>query len=188
MIRQSQPWGREAYAFADFICRSYWSIAELTFFAQADPFEHAPDFLLRLTLRYDRPTGLTTRYRADWPSDQIKSRDRVELHYGVEVRYGDARIQVHPDQPAWFNDAAWSYLFDAPLPESVWFAYGAMYAVPRAAILARQWSAWDRLRAEIRRAGYRDGRSVTDPPLNPWALEALWGYVWGGVPFSTRFR
>ena len=151
-------------------------LAPLTIFCQGWPFDHSPDFLGRLSLPYDRPTSLTTRYQPEAPADWIKDHDLVESHHGLEIRYGDAWFQAHPGIPVWFDPKAWDYVFDGPMPRPLWFGYGATWAVPRESILARPRAFYAHL-LEVCDSG-ASGQSHTDPPVNPWSMEALWRYLW----------
>ena len=167
---------RETGTMLTHIVTRWDQLAPLTIFCQGNPFDHSPNFLGRLTLPYDRPTSLTTRYQPHAPDAWIKARDRVERHHGCEIRYGDASIQAHPGIPAWFDPRAWDYLFTAPMPKPLWFGYGATWAVPRASILARPRAFYSHL-LEVCDSG-ASGQSHTEPPVNPWSMEALWRYIW----------
>jgi hypothetical protein len=167
---------REAGTILHHIVSRYDRLAPLTIFCQGRPFDHSPDFLARLSLPYDRPTSLTIHYLPDKPEQWIKDRDRVESVGGFEVRYGNATIQAHPGTPAWFDTRAWDYVFDVPMPRPLWFGYGATWAVPRGFIRARPRALWAHL-LSICDSG-TSGQSHTDPPINPWSLEALWRYLW----------
>jgi len=169
---------REAGSYLYHVVTEWDRLAPLTVFCQGNPFEHSPDFLERLSLPYDEPTSLSTRYKENEPADAVKALDLVVDHHGYEVRYGDATAD-HKDGSTgarWFDPKAWDHVFACPVPDPLWFGYGACWAVPREAIRRRGLAFYRWLLAECD-AGH-DGRSTTDPPLNPWTLEALWRYVW----------
>lgn len=183
--------GREAEVMAAHVAGAWDTLAsDVTLFAQDNPFDHCPDFLGRLALPYDEPTAMSIGHPSaayllpSWVTDL----DRRETHHGYEVRYGDATIHAHHGQPPWFNPAAWSHLFAGEMPRPLWFAYGAQWAVPKANLTHRPRAFWAQLAREIV-AGERSKpmSSWTDPPLNPWAAEALWRYVFGDEPVRAGF-
>jgi len=167
---------REAGTILHHIVTRWDSLAPLTIFCQGQPFDHSDDFLARLDVFYDRPTSLTQRYQRDRPEAWIVARDQVETVGGFEVRYGDATIQAHEGIPRWFDERAWAYIFNCPMPEPLWFGYGATWAVPRASIHARPREVYAHL-LSVCDSG-TSGQSRTDPPINPWSCEALWLYIW----------
>ena len=167
---------REAGTILHHVVTRYDHLAPVTIFCQGWPFDHSPDFLARLALPYDRPTSLTIHYLPGKPEQWIKDRDLIEEAHGFVSRYGDATIQAHPGVPAWFDTRSWDYLFDVPMPRPLWFGYGATWAVPREFIRARPRVFWAHLLSIC--DGGASGESCTNPPINPWSLEALWRYLW----------
>lgn len=170
---------REAGNILYHVVENYHRLADVTFFCQGNPFDHSPDFLERLALDYDRPTTLTTRYLEGFPASWITAQDKVEYHQGYEVRYGDATINQHGQgsyADPWFDSDAWDYVFACPMPRPLWFGYGNSWAVPRASIRARPFQFYKHL-YEVCDSG-EGGNSRTEPPVNPWSLEATMGYVW----------
>lgn len=170
---------REAGSMLRHIIAHYDRLADWTFFAQGDPFDHARDFLKRLDAPYDRPTSLTQRYLRHHPPAEVKARDRVETVGRFEVRYGDATLKGHAigSERGWYNPATWSYIFECPRPEPLWFGYGAMWAAPRSAIRARPLALWRDLYDVCDSAVGKTGEDWTDPPINPWTMEASWYYL-----------
>ena len=176
--------GREAHTMLWHIVNRWESLADWTFFAQADPFDHAPDFLERLTLRYDRATPPTRQYLPDIPTPEIKAADRVESVAGHEVRWGLGNYfgqfggAARGRTQEWC-ERVWSQVFACPIPEQVWFGYGAMWAVPRESITRRPLEFWQWL---LEQAAGPAGQSFTDRddahPLTAWAFELIWGYLW----------
>jgi hypothetical protein len=178
--------GREAHTYATHIVRHYRDLAGWTYFAQADAVDvHAPDFVERLELPYSDTTTLTQHYRADWPPPAIKARDRVEEIAGYPVRYGNALARSatsytpgwDPRRTQFFYPAAWPWVFACPMPDPLWFGYGAMYAVPRRRITDRPLGFWRWLLAEIERTPWATDDWLPDAPLTGWQLEAIWGYL-----------
>ena len=170
---------REAGTYLHHIVSCYDELAELTYFAQGNPFDHALDFLPRCRIKYDRPTSLTTQYLRWHPPQHVREKDLVEMVEGYMVRYGDAIIKAHSglDFRAWYNPATWTYVFDCPQPSPLWFGYGAMWAVPRECIRQRPLALWKHL-LEVCDAGFNNhGNLWTDPPINPWMMEATWYYL-----------
>jgi hypothetical protein len=171
--------GREAETWMHHLATHYDVLPDLTFTAQGDPFSHSPDFYARLQHDYTAPTSLTPHYTTASPSNEIKAHDRIETHFGHEVRYGDATIGgssgLRPG--AWFNPAAWSHVFACPLKFPLHFGYAAMWAIPRAAVRSRPRAFWTTLRDEIQEA--TTTTTWTDPPINPWTLEAMLGACLG---------
>jgi hypothetical protein len=174
--------GREAETIASHVAACHGSLADLTLFAQDSPRDHAPDFLARLAPPYDAPTTLTTRYLPGVPAGWITARDKVEAVHGLEVRYGDARVNGHgdgSDARPWFDTRAWDHVFEGECPDPLWFGYSAQWAVPRANLLARPrgfW-AWHAGQIVAGEASRPNSSRDTDPPANPWSAEALWRYV-----------
>jgi hypothetical protein len=171
--------GREAETWMHHLATHYDVLPDLTFTAQGDPFSHSPDFYARLQHDYTAPTSLTPHYTTASPSNEIKAHDRIEEHFGHDVRYGDATIGgssgLKPG--AWFNPAAWSHVFACPLKFPLHFGYAAMWAIPRAAVRSRPRAFWTTLRGEIQEATTLT--TWTDPPINPWTLEAMLGACLG---------
>lgn len=180
--------GREGEAWLHHLATRYDALPDLTFTAQGDPFGHAPDFLERLQHDYEAPTSLTPHYAATFPPADVTAHDRVEEHFGHAVRYGDATIGGAASG-GWFNPAAWPHVFACPLPLPLHFGYGAMWAIPRDAVRARPRAFWATLLGEI--ADSPDGRTWTDPPLNPWSFEAIMGACLGwpeAFPHRVRWE
>ena len=170
---------REAGTMLHHIVDHYDDLACLTYFAQGNPFEHARDFLKRLKVIYKSPTSLTTQYLRQHPSPEVKAKDKVETVQGFMVRYGDATIDDHSGSSSsrWYNPATWPYLFDCVQPKPLWFGYGAMWAVPREAIHRRPLTLWRHL-LEVCDSGFNNPGTIwTDPPINPWMMEASWYYL-----------
>jgi hypothetical protein len=178
--------GREGETWLYHLATHYDALPDLTFTAQGDPFGHSPDFFERLQHDYLAPTSLTPHYASDFPPAEITRHDRVEEHFGHAVRYGDATIGGAASG-GWFNPATWPHVFSCPLPLPLHFGYGSMWAIPRAAVRARPRAFWTTLLAEI--VDSPDGRTWTDPPVNAWSLEALFGACLGWpVAFPHRVR
>lgn len=180
--------GREAEVIAAHVDWAWDSLAGVTLFSQDNPFEHCPDFLSRLEHPYAEPTPLSVGHPSAPIEAWITARDRIEEHFGHEVRYGDATVHAHPGVPAWFNEKAWDYLFAEHMPRPLWFAYGAQWAVPRDRLTHRPRAFWRHLASEIVRGETaRPMSSYTVPPLNPWSAEALWRYVFNDTPLNPAF-
>lgn len=176
--------GREAHTHLFHIVNRYDSLAEWTAFVQGDPFPHAPDLLARLTLRPDRPLSLTRYYLPETSPPAVAALDLVESFGGFESRYGDTRTfggQSFPrGREAWFA-RAWHAVFDCPQPSPWYFGFGALWMVPRASILARPRAFWSRLLEVISHTPAGTARQPWSDwqahPLNAWAFEALWFYL-----------
>ena len=181
---------RESGAYLLHITEHWAELPHQTVFCQADPFDHSPDFLARLGPWYGRPTTLTTRYLEDKPADWIKALDRVEEVEGFEVRYGDG-LADHQDATRpwerWFSPDAWKWLFEVEIPRPLWFGYGCCWAVPREFIRPRPLSFWRGLRSALEASDWQRGSSRTNPPVNPWTLEAMFLYI-VSCPKTYRHR
>jgi hypothetical protein len=118
-------------------------------------------------------------YTRRHPGPEVKLHDKVEKVNGFVVRYGDATIDGHNTTSVrpWYNPATWPYIFDCARPEPLWFGYGAMWAVPRRCILRRPLRLWEHLLQVCDDATVRTGEVWTDPPINPWMMEASWYYL-----------
>lgn len=174
--------GREAETMLHHIVTHYDRLTPHTIFTQAEPFSHCPDFLERIKATWVTATSLATRYLEQYPAPEIKALDLVETINGFEVRYGDARIQT--DYP-WFNDKAWHYIFDCPVPEHLWFGYSATWSVPDYQIRWRPIEFYMWLQS-ICDSG-ESGHSHTHPcPINPWSLEAMWKAIWSGPLYPIK--
>ena len=170
---------REAGTYLHHIVSKYHELADVTYFAQGNPFAHALDFLARCRVTYDRPTSLTMQYLPWHPPEDVRAKDKVETVEKFMVRYGDATLTGHAGRGfrPWYNPATWSYIFDCPQPSPLWFGYGAMWAVPREFIQQRPLAVWEHL-LEVCDGGLsNDGGAWTDPPINPWMMEASWYYL-----------
>ncbi len=178
MIRL-QNVGRESHSMLKHIVTRYDTLAEWTYFCQGDALFHAPDFLGRLEVEYADVCPLSRIYSRDHPSEEVHRRDRVEYHGGFQVHYGDATIAVpHSGRPTFADPSAWAHVFTTPMPTPLYFGYAAMYAVPRRRITDRPISFWQWLLSEVERSPW-DFDRWSDPPLNPWQMEALWLPLFG---------
>jgi hypothetical protein len=168
--------GREAHVYLTHIVGHYDDLDDYTVFSQGNPFEHSPDFLARISV-HSRLTSLTTYYLPDRPAAAVKAFDRIEEVDGFVVRYGLGTAgHVDADGSGWLDRSIWPRVFACPAPDPWWFGYGASWLVPRACIRARPRWFWQRLLADCVAAGTAT-RSHSNPPLNPWAFEALWLYL-----------
>jgi hypothetical protein len=96
--------GREADTYLTHIIDRYDELADVTVFAQGDPFPHSPDFLKLLSLheKFKAIQSLTDRYLEDIPPPKI-----LEEHQ--EQHIDGARVCAYPMcftnyQTVWFND------------------------------------------------------------------------------------
>lgn len=169
--------GREAGTWLHHIITHYDELADWTYFLQGDAKLHQIDVLERLRDDLVGPTCLSTRYKEKEPFRAIKAADKIwQDKQGREMRLGDATTQSHlPNIPIWFNPAAWDYIFTAPRPDPLWFCYTAQWAVPRDSIRIRSLGFYSWLLTVLTENG---DETFTDPPINPWSLEALWRYIW----------
>jgi Protein of unknown function (DUF3431) len=181
---------REAGTILHHIVTHYHELARLTYFAQGNPFDHARDFLKRLKITYEEPTSLTQQYLRHHPPPEIKATDKVEAVQGFWVRYGDATNKGHAlrSSRGWYNPATWPYLFECPQPAPLWFGYGAMWAVPRSAIRRRPLALWRHLLEVCDPGASNNGEEWTDPPINPWMLEASWYYLFRSPALYPHHR
>jgi hypothetical protein len=164
--------GREAHSIAWWCSTYYDTLADWTYFLQGDATYHTPDIVGRLGVDYTEVCSLTETYSPGHPAASVHESDRVEEVGGYRVAYGNCRAQ-----PGKFYKAGlWGHVFSCPEPDPWWFGYTASFAVPKSAIQARPRDFWRWLLEEIARApSVRD--EPTSPPLNPWALESLWWYL-----------
>jgi hypothetical protein len=173
----------------------YHALPEQIYFAQGDPFTHAPDFLQRIKHKYDVPTSLTAKYSDGYPPEETRCHDRVETVHGHEVRYGLATAAgqfpgAGTDLSTWLSEV-WSHVFAGPVPSPFRFGYSAHWALPREAILRRPLSVWAWLLAEAVGPAGRSkiDRGSKDHPLTPWAYEAVWAYLFSDPKdYPTRAR
>jgi hypothetical protein len=108
----------------------------------------------------------------------VTAEDKVESVGGRETRWG--RADYHggrsPDENAGWLASVWSRWFEGPRPDPWWFGYGAEWAVPRGAILARP-RAWWVAAHEAACAAAMDSRGWATDPASAWAWELIWGYA-----------
>jgi hypothetical protein len=177
---------REAGTYLYHIITRYDDLAPITIFCQGNPFDHSPDFLERVHIHCHRPVSLTVHYSANAPAVWSRS-DQVEQVGKFSVRYGNALADRTADRakPTWFNPAAWDYVFDCPMPDPLWFGYGACWAVPRDFIRARPREFYAHL-FRVCHSGM-PLQNYTDPPINGYTLEAMWRYIWEG-PYAYPHR
>ena len=130
--------GRESHTYLTHIVNNYDRLADLTFFVQGEPLVHSPDLLGRLKCDYEQPTTLTKHYLEDSPPAEVKSADYRTVVHGFECNYG---LVTHPGQfpfkkpssEEWAQEI-WTHVFDVSRPETLYYGYGNMYAVPRQCI------------------------------------------------------
>jgi hypothetical protein len=169
--------GREAHSMLWHLANHYDALADWTYFVQGDAPFHAPDLLGRLEVDYADLTPLSETYSATHPPAFVHAEDRVDEVGGFRVAYGNALAgQGLQNWKPWADPAAWSAIFAGPRPDPMWFAYAAMWAVPRRRVRARPRAFWRWLLSEAERS--LDRRDEwTDPPLTPWQFESLWYYL-----------
>lgn len=146
--------GREAHTYLHHIVARYKTLADWTFFSQADPIPHCPDL---------------AHIVETWPDSYRKSVFYVcpdqNFFSNQPVRF----LEPSPVGDDALNDCAglWGELFVSPMPEGIVFAPGAIFAITRAKLLSRSVAFYQRA-MEL---------AVTRP-RGPWEFERLWAYLW----------
>lgn len=159
--------GRDGRTLVGFICDNYDDLADVTFFAQGNPFDHSPDFVPRLKHKYDQPTSLAEQYNDAFPPTSEGYVVREETVHGHQVRYADALRMLgrDADETAEALATVWQNVFVCPQPQRVEYGYGLLWAVPRAAILARPREFWCSL------------YDCCDTDESAYSLELIVGYL-----------
>jgi hypothetical protein len=174
--------GREAHTWAYHFLKHYDNLADNTFLLQGDPFEHSGDLYGRLVYDYMEPTSLTSQYRANWPSQEFKKKEKTIYPFGYTVRLGHISCysggQIN-DTRAWFKER-WEFMFEGDAPKDFYYPYGAMWAIPRKNVLIRDKNFWSILEMLLR--NFKTAK-MSDTIIDPWAMEALWPAV-----FDSQYR
>lgn len=172
--------GREAHTWLYHFITRRDSLADVTFLAQGNPFEHSADFLARLNHDYIRPISLTTQYQDSYPPQEIKDCDLILFNHGHIVRLGNIDHQKISQTTTVkeFTESlkkAWPKILKTPKPTPYYFGYGAMWAVPKQTILARSNMFWENLL----------GKLMTDPDITAWTIEALWAAIFEAEKYES---
>lgn len=152
--------GREAHTYAHHVAARYHDLAEVTFFAQADPFDHVPDFVDQLAVP-------TAGFRFLGPHRILTGPGGDSCHAGLAV------------------GEFYRGLTGREFPERTPFAPGACFAAHRDRLrrYPREW--WQRLAARLAESDAQGhapwvmervwGRLLTDPPV-PHIYTAINGW------------
>lgn len=114
--------GREAHTYAEHVARRYDTLAELTVFAQGNPFDHVPDFV-------DQVKNPSFRFRSLGPNLCETGPDGDPSHGGLP------------------NAKLYTELTGKPFPGKAVFSPGAVFVAP-AHVLRRYPQAWWRTLAD----------------------------------------
>lgn len=176
--------GREAEGYAHHVANRYDFLPEVVFFSQANPFVHCSDYVERLGHDYTEPTSLTTQYKPDWPPNHIKALDKTETVNGFEVRYGKAQTKdVDPKLIEIWDMPAWNLVFNNPLPNPLWYGYGACWAVPKQFLQGRSRDWWEWLSKNIHPTNEVHSNTL---PLTSYTLESMWGCIFRPDLYQTK--
>ena len=146
--------GREAHTYLHHIIANYASLAEWTFFSQADPRPHCHNLVDILK---------------DWPDTCRKSvflpEEGVYFFYDGPVRFNRG-TKDHEDWESGVSQV-FEELFWYQAPEDFLFAPASIFAISREKLLSRTLAFYKRCMnlAVTRERG-------------PWEFERIWGYLW----------
>jgi hypothetical protein len=149
------------------------SLADVTFAVQGYPLDHSPDLMGRLALDYPEAKSLSKWYKKGWPKEEYTQYDRLEVYKRFEIRSGLSDYfgsRTEFINRFWIR-RWWPILFSCAQPTQHYYAYGAQWAIPKAAVLVRSAEYWERLLKMQNEAGnthaFRGG-------IDPWMLECAW--------------
>ena len=146
--------GREAHTYLHHMVRRYTTLADWTFFTQADPLPHCPNFDYIVST---------------WPDSYRNSAFYVAPDQNFFSDQPVRFIEKEPMGDDALNDCAglWGELFESPMPEGIVFAPGAIFAITREKLLTRSLAFYQRA---LELAATR--------PRGPWEFERIWAYLW----------
>jgi len=192
-IIQSKNYGREAHAIANYCFNNYDNLPELSIFCQGNPFVHCPDFLDRIKVNWEVPTCLSHYYKSGIPSGEVKEMDSIELrnNFKITLSRADAfgwNSNIPNGRNRQWCEQIWNLVFSCPVPEKIYFGYGSLWAVPKKNILNRSKEFW-RWANKILEGPHGLSKTDNDPitPLNAWAWEILWNYIWKNPKIYTDY-
>ena len=175
--------GREAGTILQAIVDHYDKLPSVLYFVQGN--NHADNLQERLAIQYKKPTSLTTRYKHDFPGDDVKDMDKIEYTQGYESRYGLACW--HGDRTPKVNRAwlksVWDFWFSSPQPhnDEWYFGYCGEWGVNKESILARPLAFWKHALDQVLKAD-NDPQKWTSEPTTAWGMELIWNYL-----FDSRY-
>jgi hypothetical protein len=179
--------GREGQTMLHHITTHYDTLADFTYFAQGDAPLHDPDFVARLDVEYEELWPLSRTYSETHPPAIVHEEDLILEYGGFVSALGNALAPGHSiDQDSWVDPNTWNYVFDCQRPDPQYFAYAAMYCVPRANITGRSLEFWCWLKYESENTPWVRERRCW-PPLNPWQIESIWWYLLQGDKYPHRW-
>lgn len=151
--------GREANTWLYHFISRWDTLAETTFLAQGNPFEHSPDFLDFLELEYDETIPLTKLYTIGFNYSSkpgIRNRYVRQISSELEINFG------HPEvNKGFFNiiRIAWGKLFLNKMPRPFLWGTGAMYALKKEDIINTR---------------LKDYKKMYSSKINAHQAEGLW--------------
>lgn len=133
--------GREAHTWLYHIISRWNSLANVTFLAQGDPFEHSPFFLELISLDndyYNHFCTLTTHYKINGPDPWPKQEDSIKpINKVIQIYEYKVNLCINNTNLYKLYGPYWHKVFDCNLPKEFLHGYGAMYALPKQTILQR---------------------------------------------------
>jgi hypothetical protein len=168
--------GREAHTWLYHFISRRNTLADITYLAQGNPFEHSPDYLDLISFNYTEPTTLTIQYKINssyellYENKTMRDLDQIiKLDNGLEVRKGlivtDKKKAIKNRHNLFFSKNVlriWNTIFKSEIPNPFWFGYSAMYALPQKDILMRSDKFYKKL--------------ITSN-INGFQFEGLWNYI-----------
>lgn len=156
--------GREADTWLYHFISRRNSLADITYLAQGDPLIHSPNFLDLIDEEYDKPVTLTKLYTIDHSFRTAGSfRKRVQ---DININFNNnTALGIITYTPTFFKSgsmAVWDKVFSSKIPDTMFFGYGAMYALPRESILFRSDSFY---------------RLLMESKISAYQIEGLWYYI-----------
>jgi len=180
--------GREAHTYLTHVISQYPNFPDITYFTQANPFDHSPDILARLNLPYWDTTTLTGMYRAGY-HDHMLWAQRPATHYGYNTTlfkcdhhgrpYGHFTCKIKKPL-VW----TWFQLFTTKMPkktEMLW-SHAAMFAVPKQRILDRPLKFYHHALQLVHHPNFHHRKfKPNHKNIGPWIYERLWLYIFGNA-------
>ena len=146
--------GREAHTYFNHIIVNYEFLADWTFFTQANPLDHCPNFV-----------GIVNK----WPDSYLKS---AFYTVGGPSFFSSEPVRFLEDSPSGDdaqNDVKglWNELFESDLDDHPVFTPGAIFAITRERLLSRSLEFY-----------WKAAYLAVSRPRGPWEFERLWAYLW----------
>jgi hypothetical protein len=170
---RNKPLGREAHTYFYHIVNNYENIADLTVFLQGDPWSHCENLLEYLKLEPSETTPISSINRIGYEKWAMSRGHKMEELPRIMERLKPLNHQLFVANCGSTEFYRWNFIFEGyPPPNSLVYAYGAQYIVPKRRILQHPITFYKRLLNAI-----SDERNAYE--IDAWGMEKMFFYLFG---------